>query len=125
MIERQIKDLLKLQKKNILKCKILCIGDIILDHYIYGEVNRISPEAPIPILLFKKELYQLGGVGNVSKNLSSMGCKNSLLYLSSKDDSSNIINKLISKEKNIKKIEIKIPKFKIPVKTRYKSLGNK
>ena len=63
------------QKKNIENCNILCIGDIILDHYIYGRVERMSPEAPIPILLFEKENYQLGGVGNVARNISSLGAK--------------------------------------------------
>ena len=55
MHKKLIKELLLNRKKNIKNCNILCMGDIILDHYIYGRVDRISPEAPIPILLFEKE----------------------------------------------------------------------
>ena len=61
MNEKQsIQKLIKENISLISKCNIFCIGDIILDHYIYGKVERMSPEAPIPILLFEKENYQLG-----------------------------------------------------------------
>jgi len=49
---------------------ILIIGDIILDHYIQGNVTRISPEAPIPVLEFTEEFYRLGGAANVANNLN-------------------------------------------------------
>ena len=49
------------------------VGDIMLDHYIYGEVNRISPEAPVPVLNVKEEKYILGGAGNVAMNLRGLG----------------------------------------------------
>jgi D-beta-D-heptose 7-phosphate kinase/D-beta-D-heptose 1-phosphate adenosyltransferase len=51
---------------------VLCFGDMILDHYIYGDVSRISPEAPIPILKQKNETYTLGGSANVIRNLSAL-----------------------------------------------------
>tara|TARA_B110000858_G_scaffold96995_1_gene111629 strand:- start:41 stop:1018 length:978 start_codon:yes stop_codon:yes gene_type:complete len=115
-----IKELLKNKKNLISKANILCIGDIILDHYIHGTVSRFSPEAPIPILLKEKETYQLGGVGNVAKNISSIGGKVTLVYISSFDYLSKITSNLILQESNIKKIDIKIPKFKIPLKIRFK-----
>jgi D-beta-D-heptose 7-phosphate kinase/D-beta-D-heptose 1-phosphate adenosyltransferase len=49
------------------------VGDIMLDHYIYGDVNRISPEAPVPVLNVKEEKYILGGAGNVAMNLRGLG----------------------------------------------------
>ena len=49
--------------------KILVVGDIMLDRYWMGSVNRTSPEAPVPILLSEKEVYKLGGAGNVAKML--------------------------------------------------------
>jgi rfaE bifunctional protein kinase chain/domain len=49
---------------------ILIIGDIILDHYVLGDVNRVSPEAPVPILEFTEEFYRLGGAANVANNLN-------------------------------------------------------
>ena len=60
----------KIKKKNP---KILVIGDLMLDQYVTGEVNRISPEAPVPILNFQKEEAILGGAGNVVHNLLNLG----------------------------------------------------
>lgn len=54
---------------------ILIIGDIILDHYLMGEVHRISPEAPVPVVLHESETYRLGGAANVALNVKCMGAK--------------------------------------------------
>tara|TARA_B100001094_G_C18187732_1_gene804983 strand:- start:650 stop:1630 length:981 start_codon:yes stop_codon:yes gene_type:complete len=116
---KEIKKLLVKHKAKISTSNILCIGDMILDHYIYGNVERISPEAPIPILLFRKEVYELGGVGNVVRNITSLGSKVTLLNLSGFDDYSKKINHLINKNKNIKKLVFKVPGFTTPIKTRY------
>ena len=116
-----IKDLLKSKKKIIKNSKILCIGDIILDHDVHGIVDRISPEAPIPILLFKNETYNLGGVGNVARNIASFKANADLFFLSGKDTGTDIINLLIKKEININKINVPIENFKVPIKTRYKN----
>jgi rfaE bifunctional protein kinase chain/domain len=53
--------------------KVAVIGDIMLDHYVYGDVNRISPEAPVPVLNVVRETNTLGGAGNVAANLTSLG----------------------------------------------------
>jgi bifunctional ADP-heptose synthase (sugar kinase/adenylyltransferase) len=73
---------MKIQKKNFYetiesfsKIKILVVGDAVLDEYLFGEVNRISPEAPVPVVLVKEDKITLGGAGNVIKNLSSIGVK--------------------------------------------------
>ena len=52
--------------------KALCLGDIMLDQFIYGSVDRISPEAPVPIFHIKRRIEMLGGAGNVVRNLSSL-----------------------------------------------------
>jgi D-beta-D-heptose 7-phosphate kinase/D-beta-D-heptose 1-phosphate adenosyltransferase len=52
---------------------VLCIGDVMLDHFVYGEVERISPEAPIPVLRVVRESRTLGGAGNVVRNLDALG----------------------------------------------------
>jgi len=54
-------------------CNVLVIGDLIIDEYIWGEVERISPEAPVQIVSVKSEGYTLGGAGNVVNNLRSLG----------------------------------------------------
>ncbi len=55
------------------QCKILIIGDIMLDKYYFGKVERISPEAPVPIVNIKKEETRLGGASNVAHNIISLG----------------------------------------------------
>ena len=61
------------------KVKIAVIGDLMLDRYVFGEVNRMSPEAPVPILDFSSEETRLGGAANVANNIKSLGA-NVLLY---------------------------------------------
>jgi len=53
--------------------KIAVIGDIMLDHFIYGEVDRISPEAPVPVVAFQKEKFVPGGAANIASNIAALG----------------------------------------------------
>jgi D-beta-D-heptose 7-phosphate kinase/D-beta-D-heptose 1-phosphate adenosyltransferase len=55
------------------KCRILVIGDLMIDEYVWGAVDRISPEAPVPIVTVEREDYTLGGAGNVVNNLAALG----------------------------------------------------
>lgn len=81
--------------------RILCIGDIMLDRYIYGDVDRISPEAPIPVFSMKKEEAMLGAAGNVAKNIAALGA-NVHFYSSVGDDKHGMeIKRLLNKELNI------------------------
>lgn len=79
--------------------KILVIGDIMLDRYVSGDVRRISPEAPVPILDFKTKKDILGGAGNVASNLVNFGAKVNLATIIGDDFEGRIIKKLISKLK--------------------------
>ena len=53
--------------------KVLIIGDVMVDSYIYGSVDRISPEAPVPIMHVQKRESRLGGAANVALNIQSLG----------------------------------------------------
>ncbi len=110
---------INLTKEKINKCKILCIGDVMLDHYVYGKVGRLSPEAPIPILLNEEEKFLLGGAGNVAKNLSDLGAKCTLLSIIGIDNASKKIKNLVSIDKNIKSELLTLKNYSSPVKTRY------
>ncbi len=61
--------------ENMKSKTIMVIGDIMLDHYIWGKVDRISPEAPVPVVEVKEEKFKLGGAGNVANNLLSLGAR--------------------------------------------------
>jgi rfaE bifunctional protein kinase chain/domain len=54
-------------------CKLLVVGDLMIDEYVWGDVNRISPEAPVPVVSVTREDYTLGGSGNVVNNLAALG----------------------------------------------------
>ncbi len=112
-------NLSSLDKKHIISCNILCIGDIMLDHYLHGQVTRMSPEAPIPILLYEDEKFILGGVGNVARNIASIGAKCTLLSLIGKDFASDKIKQLIINEKRINSKILSSGNFKTPIKTRF------
>ncbi|MBI4274888.1 MAG: bifunctional heptose 7-phosphate kinase/heptose 1-phosphate adenyltransferase, partial [Rhizobiales bacterium] len=54
---------------------VLCIGDLMLDDFVYGEVTRISPEAPTPVIAVGHEDIVIGGAGNVARNIASLGAR--------------------------------------------------
>src|SRR5258708_30467461 len=54
---------------------ILCVGDLMLDDFVYGEVARISPEAPAPVLAVRRNEIAIGGAGNVARNIASLGAR--------------------------------------------------
>ncbi len=68
------------------KVNILVVGDIMMDRFIWGKVSRISPEAPVPVVLFEKEDFILGGAANVVNNIHSLGGKVSLCGVVGNDD---------------------------------------
>ena len=113
MKENIFEDILK-----ITNSKIFCLGDLMLDKYIIGKTNRISPEGPIPILNVKQEIKMLGGVGNVVRNLRTIGAKIYLIGLVGDDEEGFEINKRVNQKNIIKKI-IKDNKRPSTVKTRF------
>jgi len=71
--------------KDFKNRKILVIGDIILDHYIWGKVNRISPEAPVPVVEVTRENFLLGGAANVANNIVSLGGHAAIVGINGED----------------------------------------
>lgn len=66
--------------------RVACIGDVMLDRFVYGEVTRVSPEAPIPVCNVRNETAMLGGAGNVVRNLVSLGAQADFITLTGEDD---------------------------------------
>jgi len=77
---------------------ILVIGDIILDKYVYGHSSRISPEAPVPIVLSQNVSYILGGAANVAANLTSLGAKAILMGCIGNDNHGDLILDILKSE---------------------------
>jgi D-glycero-beta-D-manno-heptose-7-phosphate kinase len=84
--------------KNLDKIKILVIGDLILDEYIFGDVHRISPEAPVPVILVQKSTTTLGGAGNVVKNLRAFGVHSGMIGRIGEDEKGNHALTLLESE---------------------------
>ena len=100
--------------------KILCIGDLILDHYVHGDIDRISPEAPIPILKANDKNYNiLGGCGNVARNICSANNKCHLISIVGKDDDGLRLKEIIRRIKNLTSNLIVDPVRCTTKKTRY------
>lgn len=76
--------------------RILIAGDIMLDRYWFGEVNRISPEAPVPVVRIEREEVRLGGAANVARNTAALGAKTSLLGITGADESSDTIYQMLT-----------------------------
>ena len=81
---------------NIANIKALVIGDIMLDKFEYGKVERISPEAPVPVFRFDHEKVMLGGAGNVVANLIALGCKTSFIGIVGKDAYGRKVSSLLN-----------------------------
>lgn len=81
--------------------EVLVIGDVMLDKYIIGNVHRISPEAPVPVVLVSTEEYRIGGCGNVAHNLSNLAIDTTLFSVIGADESGEILKRSLN-NKNIK-----------------------
>lgn len=81
------------------KLTILVIGDVMVDSYLWGKVERISPEAPIPIVALRKRENRMGGAANVAMNIKSMGAKPVLCSVIGEDDKGANFLDLLKKEK--------------------------
>lgn len=76
--------------------RIAVVGDLILDRFLYGEVERISPEAPVPVVQVEEEVYRLGGAANVVRNLCSLGAKATLYAVVGEDARAERVRELLA-----------------------------
>ena len=86
-----------LSKEQLAHAKVLVVGDVMLDRYWYGAVDRISPEAPVPVVRITREENRLGGCANVAFNAVSVGAQAALLSVVGDDEASHLLQDLIAK----------------------------
>jgi D-beta-D-heptose 7-phosphate kinase/D-beta-D-heptose 1-phosphate adenosyltransferase len=82
--------------------RVLVVGDVMLDRFVYARVSRISPEAPVPVLAVEREAVSLGGAGNVARNIASLGGEASLIGGKGNDDAGARLDKLLSQAPRIR-----------------------
>lgn len=75
--------------------RILVVGDVMLDHFIWGEVARISPEAPVPVVDFVRESFMPGGAANVAHNLAALRVPTELFGVVGRDDAAGQLHRLL------------------------------
>jgi D-beta-D-heptose 7-phosphate kinase/D-beta-D-heptose 1-phosphate adenosyltransferase len=104
--------------------RVLCVGDIMLDRYVYGRVSRISPEAPIPVFATDSERLVLGGAGNVARNIIALGGQCDLVTLTGRDSTASQITELADSEgAAFRLFSIADPRRHTPLKTRHIASG--
>ncbi|MDQ3048942.1 MAG: bifunctional ADP-heptose synthase [Bacteroidota bacterium] len=104
------------------KLNVLIIGDVMIDSYMWGQVNRISPEAPVPIVSVNKKDDRLGGAANVALNIQAMGATPFLCSVTGNDKASGLFTDLLKKQKISSEAIIKSKDRTTTVKTRI--IGN-
>jgi D-beta-D-heptose 7-phosphate kinase/D-beta-D-heptose 1-phosphate adenosyltransferase len=83
------------------RTSVLVVGDVMLDRYVYGQVERISPEAPVPILAVDRELAMPGGAGNVVRNLTALGAAVAFISVVGDDQAGSDLTGLIGGQPNV------------------------
>ncbi|MDB5115313.1 MAG: D-glycero-beta-D-manno-heptose-7-phosphate kinase [Mucilaginibacter sp.] len=94
MLTDKVRSIQSAQKKPA----ILVIGDLMIDHYIWGDATRLSPEAPVPIVNVKNESTTLGGAANVAQNLVALGATVTLSGIVGNDSSGNDLAQILTNE---------------------------
>ncbi len=87
---------MKIQPEQLAKARVLVVGDVMLDRYWYGAVDRISPEAPVPVVRITREEERNGGAANVAYNVITLGAQSSLLTVVGDDEASHKLEALVA-----------------------------
>ena len=85
-------------RERIIERRILVVGDVMLDRYWHGDVARISPEAPVPVVHVQREENRLGGAANVALNIRTLGARVTLLSMVGADDAACNLRHLLDRQ---------------------------
>jgi D-beta-D-heptose 7-phosphate kinase/D-beta-D-heptose 1-phosphate adenosyltransferase len=103
--------------------RLVCVGDVMIDRFVYGDVTRVSPEAPIPVLARTRELVMLGAAGNVARNVAALGGDVALVGLVGGDAEGHEAMRLIGAESGIEGFLVTDASRPTTLKTRFVSGG--
>ena len=109
--------------ENLKDGYVLCVGDVMLDRFVYGDVERISPEAPIPVFRILSERVMLGGAGNVARNISGLGGRTRFVSIVGNDQAGRDVTTQIGKICDLEARLITDTSRKTTIKTRYVASG--
>src|SRR6201992_1647219 len=100
---------------------VLCVGDLMLDEFVYGEVSRISPEAPAPVLAVQRSETDVGGAGNVARNIASLGARCIFVGLVGEDETGARLKAALARESLIESVLVCDPSRPTTRKVRFVS----
>jgi D-beta-D-heptose 7-phosphate kinase/D-beta-D-heptose 1-phosphate adenosyltransferase len=100
---------------------VLCVGDLMLDEFIYGEVSRISPEAPAPVIAVQRSETNIGGAGNVARNIAALGARCIFVGLIGEDEAGTKLKAALTQESRIESVLISDPARPTTRKVRFVS----
>jgi len=100
---------------------VLCVGDLMLDEFVYGEVSRISPEAPAPVIAVQRSEINIGGAGNVARNIASLGARCIFVGLVGQDDAGAQLKAELAQEDGIESVLVVDPSRPTTRKVRFVS----
>src|SRR5436305_9057344 len=100
---------------------VLCVGDLMLDEFVYGEVSRISPEAPAPVIAVRRSEITVGGAGNVARNIAALGARCIFVGLIGEDDAGTTVKAALEQENLIESVLICDPARPTTRKVRFVS----
>src|SRR5579885_1930269 len=83
---------------------VLCVGDLMLDEFVYGEVSRISPEAPAPVIAVRRSETNIGGAGNVARNIAALGARCIFVGLVGDDAAGTELRATLAREANVESV---------------------
>jgi D-beta-D-heptose 7-phosphate kinase/D-beta-D-heptose 1-phosphate adenosyltransferase len=104
--------------KNFSKVKVLIVGDVMIDRFWWGNVTRISPEAPVPVVKLEKTSLVAGGAANVAVNVAELGAQALLVGIVGDDEEAKLLPELLGASKVSDEFLVKIPNRQTTVKTR-------
>jgi D-beta-D-heptose 7-phosphate kinase/D-beta-D-heptose 1-phosphate adenosyltransferase len=104
---------------QLAQARVLCIGDLMLDRFVYGHVDRVSPEAPIPVVNVERELAMLGGAGNVVRNLVALGAETCFISVIGDDPAGREVTQLVGAETHLEPHLLVEPRRRTTIKTRF------
>src|SRR5690606_18819062 len=108
---------------SIAGVRVACVGDVMLDRFVYGEVTRTSPEAPIPVLARGRETAMLGGAGNVARNVAALGGLAALAGVLGKDADADEALRMVGGQPGLEGHLIAVDDRPTTVKTRFVAAG--
>ncbi|KJC50676.1 D-beta-D-heptose 1-phosphate adenosyltransferase [Bradyrhizobium sp. LTSP885] len=100
---------------------VLCVGDLMLDEFVYGDVSRISPEAPAPVIAVRRSETNIGGAGNVARNIASLGGRCIFVGLIGEDAAGATLTAALANEAGIESVLVRDPARPTTRKVRFVS----